>query len=787
MIILRSLEQLQNLFAEAFKKEYSEENANKIANFIVYGSGEGKEILELAKAKRQADFDKNVFGELCQVVFQLNDYRMVLKNYIEVLLASFQFESVCSFVNRLFVANVGNFTYRSVQKQYSLSERYFDRFVEIIKYCNIADELLMPYFIEILKADASSLCYNYKAPLKEYLKLYLQTAHEKLFNYITKEKIEDCFEYLLEADTNKTLKYLIEGYLDGSLDCISIIKAYIPKYKQEAFNLLEPYCYSNDEEVACKAINILLMFKGDWAVDNFLNGVYENNQSLKLKKIVSKELEIDKFTKLETKDEYVNKVIETTATIQERLYGLRLRRFYEEYKLTDEFECKSATFMMETFKTLSNELLLKYMNDYFAFADCETKEKIANIVFDVAYERGKLNSSKWALRLIACFGSRILLEKMFDEIVKWLLTIKNNDSEYFFKCLALCGRREIIGFIKYLRLNKSIDSKKVKKLEKTLELYSQVANIPFDEIDFMLTEDFGLDNKGERLFDLGRRVVKIQLAKDLQINVFNAETGKVGRIADDVTCGDINIKEYIKSIEKEISKQKKKLYQMFLNHVVMEKEDFDRYITSHNLLKVVASNVLWGKYKNDKLYETFKLKNGEVRHISGSYMTDEDFKIAIVHPLDLKDNLLTVKNLAGELLFGQLDIPMFDVNEFSANAVSVDKFNGIFVGANLFITRLEKLTYKINDLGKDFYYNTLVKANERLNFLTVVEFNRVKLGEEQNFTTTVTSIRFYKLNSMPKDGKNYMLSRGETMPFTAINHRVFSNELALIFKAAENK
>ncbi len=787
MIILRSLEQLQNLVAEAFGKEYSEESAQKIANFVVYGTGDSKEIFELAKSKRQAEFDKNVFGELCQVVFQLNDYRLVLKNYIEVLLASFQFESVCSFVNRLFVANVGNFTYRSVQKQYSLSERYFDRFVEIIKYCNIADELLMPYFIEILKSDASSLCYNYKAPLKEYLKLYLQTAHEKLFAYVTKQKIDDCFEYLLEADTNKTLKYLIEGYLDGSLDCMSIIKAYIPKYKQEAFNLLEPYCYSSDEEVAYKAINILLLFKGDWGVDNFLNSVYENNPSLKLKKIVSKELEIDKFTKFETKEAYVDKVLETTETIQERLYGLRLRRYYEDQDLTDEFECKSATYMMETFKTLSNELLIKYMPDYFAFAEKETKEKIANIVFDVACERQKLNSSKWALRLISCFGSRVLLEKMYDEVVYWLLTLKNNDSEYFFKCLALSGRAEIIEFIKYLRQNKNIDAKKVKKIEKTLEIYSQVANITLDEIDFMLTQDFGLDKDGERNFDLGRRIVKIQVSNDLNVNVFNAETGKVGRIADDVVCGGINLKEYIKAIEKEISKQKKKLYHMFLNHMVFAREDFEKYIQSHNLLKIVASNVLWGKYKNDRLYETFKLKNGAIKHISGSYMTDEDYQIAIVHPLDLKDNLLAVKNLAGNLLFGQLDMPMFDVNEFSTNAVSVDKFNGIFVGANLFITRLEKLTYKINDLGKDFYYNTLVKANEKLNFLTVVEFDRVKLGEEQNFTTTVSSIRFYKLNSMPKDGKNYMLSRGETMPFTAINHRVFSNELALIFKAAENR
>lgn len=787
MIILKTMEQLQGLVADVFKKEYQEEQANKLANFVVYGSGDSKEIFALAKEKRNAEFDKNAFGEMCQVIFQLNDYRLVLKNYIEILLAAFQFESVCSFVNRLFVANVGNFTYRSVQKQYSLSERYFDRFVEIIKYCNIADELLMPYFIDILTADGSSLCFNYKAPLKEYLKLYMQTAHEKLFAYITKEKIYDCFGYLLEADTNKTLKYLLEGYIDGSLDCVSVIKAYIPKYKQEAFNLLEGYCHSSNEEVAYKAISILLLFKGDWGVDNFLNSIYENNPSLKVKRIVSKELEIDKFTKFASKEEYVAKVLETTPTIQERLYGLRLRRYYEDKGLTDEFEAKSATFMMETFKTLSNELLIKYMPDYFSWAEKDTKEKIADIVFDVAWERNKLNSSKWALRLIACFGSKVLLEKMYDEIIYWLFTLKNNDSEYFFKCLALSGRAEIIDFIKYLRFNKNVDSKKVKKLEKALEIYSQVTGISIDEIDFMLTEDFGLDKEGERNFDLGRRIVRIKLDTDLEVKVFNAETGKAGRIADDVTCGDINLKQYIKAIEKEVTKQKKKFNQMFLGHMVLAFEDFERYIMNHNLLKIVAGNLLWGKYKNDRLYETFKLKNGQIKHISGSYMTDTDYSVALVHPLDLKDTVATVKNLAGELLFGQLDVPTFDVNEFSTNAVSVDKFNGIFVGANLFITRLEKLTYKINDLGKDFYYNTLVKANERLNLLTVVEFDRVKLGEEQNFTTTVSSIRFYKLNSMPKDGKNYMLSRGETMPFTAINHRVFSNELALIFRAAENR
>ena len=161
--------------------------------------------------------------------------------------------------------------------------------------------------------------------------------------------------------------------------------------------------------------------------------------------------------------------------------------------------------------------------------------------------------------------------------------------------------------------------------------------------------------------------------------------------------------------------------------------------------------------------------------------------IAVCHPLDVQDNLEQISNLCGKLLFDQLSFPYFEKASFGTNAIAIDKFNGMFVNANLFITRLEKLTYRINFLGKDLYYNTLAKANEELDMLTVVEFDRVKLNDEANYTTTISTIRFYKLSSMPRDGKNYLLSKGEPMPLIAIDDRVLSNEIALIFRAAENK
>ncbi len=786
MIILKSVEQLRDLIKDTYASCYGEREASLIAEFIVYNRGDNDEIRGFL-TREQKEYNPSLFGEVSQAIFQLNDYRLVLKNYIEMLLVAKQYDSICDFVNKLFVANVGTYKYRSVQKAYSLSERYFDRFVEIIKYCELDDELLMPYFIAILKADASSLCYNYKEPLKEYLKLYMQSAHEKLFAYVAREKLYDCFEYFLDADTNKTLRYLIEGYVDGVLDCVGLIRAIIVKYKQEAFNLLEGFCYSDNEEVAFRATGLILMFKGDWGVDNFLNSLYQKSSSQKVQKLISRELEIEKFVNFGSKDEYVAKVLEETETVQERLYGLRMRKYYEEYDLQDEFEGKSATYIMETFKTLSNETLIRYMPEYFAFAEEETKTKIAQIVYDLAEKRGKLNGSKWALRLIATFGSEKLIFRFNEVVIDWLINLKNSDAEYFYKCLAMAKRDILIELIKRLRVSKLVDSKKLKKLEKTLALYSETSGIPEEKIEYMLAEDFGLNEEGYRIFDLGRRKVKIQLMQDLNVKIYNSETGKEGRLAQDVVGDGLNLKEYVKAIEKEVSKQKKRFWSLFLNATQMSLEDFRELIIGHNILKIVASNMLWGKYKNDRLYETFKLVDGKITHISGNYVVDEEYKVALVHPLDLKETLETVKGLAGTLAFEQLDFPTFNVASYGNNAVSVENFNGMFVNANLFITRLEKLTYKINGLGKDFYYNTLVKANPRLNLLTAVEFDRVKLNEENNYTTTISSVRFYKLNSIPKDGKNYMLSRGENIPLASLGFRVFSNEIALVFRAAENK
>ena len=182
------------------------------------------------------------------------------------------------------------------------------------------------------------------------------------------------------------------------------------------------------------------------------------------------------------------------------------------------------------------------------------------------------------------------------------------------------------------------------------------------------------------------------------------------------------------------------------------------------------------------------LKNNSLTHLVGNMITKEDeqeYTIAPLQALDCQNVKQKLKEKVDYALFNQIDFPVYDANNFAQNATTVDCFNGVFCVAKLFITRLEKLKYKINDLDKKYEYSTLVKENSNLNLLTVVEFEKVVLGKEDN-STTISKVKFYDLNKLAKSGKNYILNGQEPKSVGDIEPHVFSNELAQIYLACKN-
>ena len=94
------------------------------------------EIKELLSGK-QVNKDTNELSTLAELIFQLNEYEPALCNFIKMLLYTKHYTGIVVFLEKLFVAHVGSCIYNSKNKEYSHKERFFDRFIEVVKSTDI--------------------------------------------------------------------------------------------------------------------------------------------------------------------------------------------------------------------------------------------------------------------------------------------------------------------------------------------------------------------------------------------------------------------------------------------------------------------------------------------------------------------------------------------------------------------------------------------------------------------------------------------------------------------------
>lgn len=791
MKYVRNIDDLKKYTFEFFDSFLPQDISDKMVNYFLLNLGEREHLLPVASNYLKASKSLQEISEYGQVILQLSDYKEILKKYVELLLMAESFEALCLFLNSIFLQQIGDAKYKSVRKDYSINERYFDRFVEITIFCNIDKELFIPFFVAIFNAEAKSRMYDYKEPLKEYLDVFFKESEDNEF--ISKLLSSDNKNGLTEiarVNTLKTLSTLIQGYASGEITSTTMIKPALTKHKREGFNIIETLLKNDNEEVLFRAVQLLLLMQEDRAVRDRLKYLYETTSNTKLKAFLEKECGFNALKKFGSYGEFIAFVDNSVNQIQERLYGARLKKYYEEENLKNtEIEGKILTFVMDTFKGRETDSQFVYLKDYLRFVDKNTLTSLCNVVYAVAVYRDRLLGSKWALRLIAMFGSTELLTKMVKDLRTWFLEEKTVDAgRYFLDLLAECGREELIDIIKLLLLA-NLDKKQVKFLEDKLSKFSQVNKKNIEEVKDKITEDFGFNRYGEKTIELDNRKVKIKINRDCSLTLTNEKSGKPARIKKDTLYLDCNLKNYLKLLEKEIKKQKKRLYTAFLEFRNYNNKTFEECILSNNLLNFLAQGLIWARYKKNRFAEACILKDNNLIHILGNviYENFDDYTIALLQPIDCEENVRLIKEkIDFPLLFNQLDFPTFKTGDLSPNATSVEALSGIFCNAQLFITRLQKLKYRINDLNLKNEYSTLVREVKNLNLLISVEFDSVVLGQEGSRSTTVSRMRFYDLNKLIKNGKIYNLDKTEAKALKDVDERVMSNEVALVFTACKN-
>ncbi|MBR1985242.1 MAG: DUF4132 domain-containing protein, partial [Clostridia bacterium] len=485
--------------------------------------------------------------------------------------------------------------------------------------------------------------------------------------------------------TLKTLNALLNGYIEGEITNSAIVKQALQKHTQEGFNIIETLLQNDDEEVRFKATQLLLLIIEDRRVKDRLKYLYENTTDTKIKALLEKECNFNSLKKFGSEGEFFAFVDSSVTQIQERLYGARLKRYYEKYNLDNTgISGKTLTFIMDTFKSRDTDSQFIYLKEFFKYVENKTLIALSFVVYEVAIYRNRLLSSKWALRLIAMFGSKELLNQMINDLKNWFLEKKSIETaKYFLDLLAECGREELIDICKALLLA-NLNNKQVKFIEQKLNEFSKVNKQNLEEVKDKLTEDFGFNNNGEKIIELDNRTICIKINMDCSLSLTNVKTGKPARIKKDTMYLDCNLKNYLKTLEKEIKKQKKRLYAAFLEFRNYDTKTFEECILSNNLLNYLAQGLIWARYKKDKFAEACLVKNNKLVHLAGNLIFENfnDYNIALLQPGDCQENKERLKEkLHIKLLFDQFDFPVFDNSKLAPNSNYVDSLSGVFCSA----------------------------------------------------------------------------------------------------------
>ncbi|MEG1499600.1 MAG: hypothetical protein RR400_00800, partial [Clostridia bacterium] len=145
MVILKNVDQIKEAVNKLFVDGVM---LNDVSDFI-----ERKmtinELLEFSCKIKSGSLSAQV-EEISTLIFQLRDYMFALSNFANLLLLNKNFDGIYFFISKFFVGQIGRIKYASINGCYTFVERYFDRFVEIVKNCEISPKLYLPLVTECL-------------------------------------------------------------------------------------------------------------------------------------------------------------------------------------------------------------------------------------------------------------------------------------------------------------------------------------------------------------------------------------------------------------------------------------------------------------------------------------------------------------------------------------------------------------------------------------------------------------------------------------------------------------
>ena len=229
-----------------------------------------------------------------------------------------------------------------------------------------------------------------------------------------------------------------------------------------------------------------------------------------------------------------------------------------------------------------------------------------------------------------------------------------------------------------IMLNDSKEAIMFAEKHRVLDYYAKIRNTDVETIKEKVLVDFGLDENGKKLLDLGNTTIEVSVNRDLTLTLFDAKANKIvksipKRGADEnryelAKAEFADMKKNLKTVTKD---RNNKLFEQFLSG---KTEPADKWMESYlnfYVLHRVAELVVWNQKDNTFIVSP----HGVVDCFGNEYSIDEKTPIGVAHPMNMKPEIVKAwqnyftKN-ALKQPFEQVWEPVVDQSTFKSDRYS---------------------------------------------------------------------------------------------------------------------
>ncbi|MCI5797499.1 MAG: hypothetical protein MR024_02595 [Firmicutes bacterium] len=727
MEILRDISQIENKLKAIFEFDDVFDFEGFISRQIKNNEIENVKVKELS----QEEIEKNIF-EFSDLLFQLKNYIFALSNFVRLLLhCNLQIE-LYHFIKRMFVGQIGQIKYVSSKQAYTFDEKYFDRFVEIVKNCDIEKELYLPFVLSAFESDKSDPLFVWKRPAIEFMQRFFNENEEWTISYLAlhPEQKYGILAMITDFNTPRGIKMLIDDFINGENADENRIGHILKKYKRETFFELDKRLIDNLTS-KLDLVQILFIFGSDTEAISRLKEIYEREEDVEIKNQIAERLDIIENVSNKTEKQFMYQVRRKIKEPQERSLGLPFDRLNLTYKSGIKADNATYTYIIELFKEDKGLFNLKNLEFLYDIFEKATLNNFAQSIFEVLKRKDDIKSAKWAIRMASLLCDENQAKALAEFAIALMYEKRFKEAKYLVECLCYCGKIEVLDFFN--------DAKTSEYFEESWR----------EDMMSMLVKKSGL----------GEDVVGDFLA--------------IGKLDD-----------------KTIEEQTCRLFRAYINNRRFKSEYFD-FLCKNEPFKSLFEHIIFGEYRFDRLNNAFYMKDGQrvyiVKLAEDNILNVEDktseFEIGIVHALDLDERFESVLSAPIEPLFEQFNYGRYNVKDFNAQVSELSTFAGMFILIDSYVEKMEEAGFNKNVENGNYTFSNFINLNKELNLACVVNVDRPVVRNQEY--AVLSTISFYRISDLIENNGKYIFSAGDALTTGSIPARYFDYCLSTILSCAK--